>query len=308
MAESIVQTLKIRPISSFDSMKDAHFFNSANFLANKPFEVMGWQLIRRKPIAQVFFYLTNNTAISGNQATFGSLDTDSSICNDDLNWFVSNLVKILTELSIKKIVVRASPDYWQNSTLINGLLLKLGFQVSLTEVNQHINITDSDFTEISKRNEVKKINQCINNGFVFALAENKELPEIYQLLVATRARKNYNVSMSFYELETAINANPSNYVLFTVMDKKKIIAASVSVIINKDVLYNFYHADDDSYRNFSPITFLVKNIYVYCQQNQFKILDLGISSKEGLLNDGLFNFKKNLGANTSDKKVFTRLL
>ena len=49
---------------------------------------------------------------------------------------------------------------------------------------------------------------------------------------------------------------------------------------------------------------LVGKIYEYCQQNGIAVLDLGISSENGILNEGLFNFKKNLGSETSNKSTY----
>ena len=97
---------------------------------------------------------------------------------------------------------------------------------------------------------------------------------------------------------------PEHYLLFGVYDESKLIAASVSVRISRQIMYNFYHADDINYRSSSPVAMLVDGVYKYCQQNNFNILDLGISSVQGLLNQGLFDFKDNLGCETSNKCTY----
>ena len=110
--------------------------------------------------------------------------------------------------------------------------------------------------------------------------------------------------MSLEQLQTSINAMPEHYLLFGVYDGNKLIAAAVSVRISRDIMYNFYHGDDVSYRSTSPIVMLVAGIYQYCQQKNISILDLGISSVEGQINQGLFDFKKNLGCESSNKYTY----
>ncbi len=305
MNEVISKSLKIKAISSSESMKDAHFFNSSNFLGNKLFKVKGWQLIKEKPVAQIFFYIHNGIAISGYQSTFGSFDVLDCVTNDELKWFVRTLIIELKECGVVKVKIKNFPSYFRNADLIEDVLVASGFDNVLIETNQHIAIEDISFDKLISRNERKKITQCIKRGFTFSIVGVTELAPVYDLIVEIRARKKYSLSMSFEELNNAIAANPDNYKLFVIKDGELIIAISVSVVINGNVLYNFYHADDFNYRNFSPIAFLVSEIYNYCEANNYSILDLGTSSVERVLNDGLFNFKKNLGAKLSNKIEYT---
>ena len=110
--------------------------------------------------------------------------------------------------------------------------------------------------------------------------------------------------MTYDDLYKTISLLADKYLLFGVFDDKKLIAASVSIRISKSILYNFYHADDFSYRSTSPMVMLIKEIYQYCQQNDIRLLDLGISTETGKINEGLFKFKKALGCSTSEKNTY----
>lgn len=306
MKEAISKSLKIKEITPAESMVNAHFFNSSDFLVLKSFEVQGWQLIREgQPIAQIFFHNNNRVAISGYQSTFGSFDINPKIFKNEFEWFVHQMLTKLKDSSVSRIEISHYPMYENSLAFISKVLIAKGFKIKIKEINQHIQISKRDFSKIAKRNELKKIKQCVNKEFKFELADISYLSQIYKLIVDTRLRKNYRISLSFEELENAVNINSNNYILFVIKDDMKIIAASVSVVINKNVLYNFYHADDIAYRNFSPISFLVKSIYDYCFRNEYSILDLGISSVQGELNPGLFDFKRNLGADVTDKIVYS---
>ncbi|VAW27730.1 hypothetical protein MNBD_BACTEROID06-1011 [hydrothermal vent metagenome] len=299
------KSLQIREITPIESMEIAHFFNSSSFLLNKPFKVKGWQLIGEQPLAQIFFYINEREAISGFQATFGSFDVSSSLVEQDLTWFVCELIQALKALKVKKIKIKGFPVYCKNSKLIHQVLLSSGFIESTKEINQHILITNLAFNQVAKRNEIKKIKQCVKNGFEFSKVSLESLPAIYELILKTRKRKQYSTSMTLKELSGAIKSNLENYFLFVVKHNEKMIAASVTVKINSKVLYNFYHADEEDYRSFSPLVYLVNNIYHYGCENAYKVLDLGISTMSGTLNEGLFTFKKNLGAQPTNKLIYS---
>ena len=304
MNEVISKSLKIKAISPSESMKSAHLFNSSRFLNAKNFEVKGWQLIKEKPVAQIFFYIKERVAISGYQSTFGSFDMLDNVTKEDLKWFVLSILDALKLFDVTKIKIKHYPSYMSNSNLAETALGELGFENTLTETNQHIVVDKPLFEAVADRSEVIRSNKCIKLGYKFKVATVKELPQIYALLENTLKRKGNRPSMTFENLNLTIKACSANYMLFTLWDDQTLIAATISVKINQSILYNFYHADSLEYRKVSGLTFLLKNIYSYCYNNQFKILDLGISTVNGVLNEGLFNFKKARGAVISPKKYF----
>ena len=98
---------------------------------------------------------------------------------------------------------------------------------------------------------------------------------------------------------------PKAFQIFTVRDKHKIVALTVTVRVNDRILYNFYPADAAEYHNYSPTVMLTEGLYNYCWEVGIGLLDLGSAP-----NYGLIRFKKNLGAQASLKlsfeKVFTQ--
>lgn len=114
--------------------------------------------------------------------------------------------------------------------------------------------------------------------------------------------------MTLPDLIKTFEQFPAHYILFGVLDDEKIIAAAVTVVVSKEILYCFYIGDSLAYRPYSPVTFLVSGIYDYCIANNFKLLDLGISTDKGVLNKGLYSFKKSLGCIDSCKLTFEKIL
>ena len=95
------------------------------------------------------------------------------------------------------------------------------------------------------------------------------LEEAYSLIVESRESKGYPVTMTFKDLEAMFKLFPSDYLLFGVFDKNKLIAASVCIKVNDKILYCFYIGDALAFRPHSPITLLINGIYRYCQANAF---------------------------------------
>ena len=114
--------------------------------------------------------------------------------------------------------------------------------------------------------------------------------------------------MTLKDIEATFERFPDEYLLFGVFDKNKMVATSVSIKVNSKILYCFYIGDALTYRAYSPVTKLVDGIYRYCQVHYFKLLDLGLSSDKGVLNQGLYAFKKTFGTFDSHKLTYLKQL
>ena len=99
---------------------------------------------------------------------------------------------------------------------------------------------------------------------------------------------------------------PGKYFAFVLRDRKKIIASSIGVKVNSKILYYFLPADDPEYKKFSPTVLLIKEMYKFCKESNYHLLDLGIATAGGVANPGLIRFKENLGANSSLKLSFIK--
>ena len=305
MKEAISNSLQLIDITPHESLANAHLFNSSNYLINKDFEVKGWQFLKEgTPVGQVFFQINEGVAISGYQSTFGSFDLEKKLSSEELSFFLAALIEKLAFEGVVKLKIKNYPSYFKYSSLVEKGLKACGFENVLTEINQHVNIESAHFEDVANRSEVLRSNKCNQLGYQFKIATNEELPQIYDLVSSTLERNGNRPSMSYDGLKSVLDACTNNYILFSLWDGDKVIAATVSVKINDNIMYNFYHADHLEYRNVSSLTYLLKNIYQYCYENKFEVLDLGISSVNGIINHGLFNFKKARGAVSSQKNYY----
>ena len=297
--------LKVREVNQVPAIDGGYIFNTPEFQSLKSGEMKNFVLFENeKVIGRISFTLDKNKAISGHQATFGSFDSQSALSKEMAYSFIGKVCKSLIDDGTKDIIIKHWPECYNNTPGFEEIFDQTEFRVINTELNQHLVVEEKDFQEIIRKNERKKLNQCIKNEYTFKILSKSALKEVYDLVAKTRTRKGYPVSMTIGDLERAIKSMPDKYILFGLFDKEKLIATSVSIRVSKDILYNFYHADEFSYRTTSPLVMLVQEIYKYCQQNRIKILDLGISSQNGEKNAGLFTFKENLGCISSNKNTY----
>jgi lipid II:glycine glycyltransferase (peptidoglycan interpeptide bridge formation enzyme) len=66
-------------------------------------------------------------------------------------------------------------------------------------------------------------------------------------------------------------------------------------------LYYFLPATGVDFLSESPMVFLIVAMANWCKERNIQFLDLGISSVEGHLQQGLYDFKKRMGAKDSEK-------
>ena len=297
--------LAVKEVEQIPKLEGGHIFNTPTFQALKKGNSRYFVLFKdNQAVARICFFIGNGTAISGYQATFGSIDSERPLGIDALSYFLKQTCQILNYEGFEQIIIKHWPTSHTQDNRMHEIFIKLGFQVLNSEVNQHRLVTEEDFQQKIKTGERGKISQSKNKGYVFKILTIHELSNVYNLIQETLTRRDNSVSMSYEELSRAIEMLPEGYLLFGLYDGEKLIAATVSLRISKEILYNFYHADDFAYRTTSPLVMLIQEIYKFCQHEKIKILDLGISSEQGIINQGLFNFKRNLGCESSEKNTY----
>jgi hypothetical protein len=152
--------------------------------------------------------------------------------------------------------------------------------------------------------ELRKLKKSISSQLQFQQENNpSNLSEYYQLFEENRAHKNYPVSVSKEQLRSMINM-PNEYPFFTVRAENELIACCLCIRISPSILYTFMPADKISARTLSPNVFQHQSIYNFCLENHILILDLGTCGAKGIPNDGVAQFKINIGALKTRKQTF----
>ncbi|MTI22051.1 GNAT family N-acetyltransferase [Fulvivirga sp. RKSG066] len=281
---------------------DSYLFYNPKFLNLRHHQLVCNSLFENdKLIAQIHFNLSENEAISLPYAPFGGVDISTADSGHVSLLLEKAIDHIRNTGAIETITIKSLPqDYnLQLFEIQDSTLKNLGFDVTANDYMQYIPITDLDFRNLIDSDKNRYLNK--SEQLKFEKLPNHKLKEAYRLIKKGRDDKGYALSMTLEEVEDLGKSFPENILIFGVFLDEVMVAASICIKVNNDILYDFHHDDDANYRSLSPTVFLIQEMYRYCQNNQYKILDLGGSMIDGKINQGLFNFKKSLGALASTK-------
>jgi hypothetical protein len=254
------------------------------------------------------FQASENRFYSPGRASFGGLQIAPDLLPEVLFDFVKQVQNTLkafgngTEIRLKTAPVGYAPA---EAALIANTFLNLGFQVSASEVNHHIPVSEIPFAEQAYDAARRRLEKCRQAGFEFQEENAGFLQDAYAFIKSCREEKGHALSLSFEALGNLFRQFPAAFRLFSVRTMEgELAACTVAVRVNKDVLYNFYPASPLRFNHFSPAVMLTEGLYGVCQKAGFGILDLGTSALPEGPNFPLMNFKKHLGGQPSLKLSF----
>ena len=311
-----------------------YFFNGKEHLQNQGGEhllTFYWQNTDNQTIeARFSIIIQNKIAYSPLRATFGGVEFSEEVSEEDLCCFLEESITYLTpspspvERGIFDSNAPLSPGerlgvrlmFYPEGYLpkpqtqkLENCLFKLGFETTITEQNYEIPITQKSFYETITSTRAKQLlRKSIKKGFTFQEILKPNFSEIHAFITHSRERKNRPMTMNLLQFQNHFKIFSENFKIFSVTDSEQIIAVGVTIKINDKIVYTFYLADDEQYLKDSPTIFLLSGIYDYFQARNYTILDLGIATNQGILNEGLAHFKRNLGSNLSLKKTYSKTL
>lgn len=288
--------------------KSVFLFNNVRFLKlNNTITPISFRLNKSNNIiAALHFSLIDNKAISLSQTPFGGLDFGSEASEHDLVYFLEQVLTELKARNITAVELQLPPSSYapEMEAFQDAILKKLGFEIIVAETNCHIEVNPTTtFWSILHSSEKNKLNKCLKKGFEVRELDIENFDAVYDLILDNRKAKGFPMTMERIRLKKMIS-HFKEYHLFGCFDGIELVACTVSIEVNESVLYNFYMADSMFYRPYSPLVYLNEFIYKWCIKHSFSQLDLGTASVGGVINEGLFSFKKNLGAKVSGKIRF----
>jgi hypothetical protein len=302
----------INPTKTIRCSFQEYLFNQPFYLQKQPCkEVYSFYLIHKKnrqAWAKFNLFVQEKRGFSPCRGPFGAIEMNPLLPVPYLDNFVQHIDAFAAKLGLREILIKSYPFCYnpEASAIITASLLRLHYQILYTDLNYHIPVTQRAFIEQVHLSEKRRLKKCVARGFSFGEEPEPDFALIYQMLVNSRHQKGYPVSMSFSDFRQLFADFPGIYKLFVLKDKQRTIAFTVAVEITKQVLYYFLPAHDPAYNTYSPMVYLIQNLYGYCQKTGYTLLDLGISTDKSVPNYGLMRFKQNLGASVSLKLSFVK--
>lgn len=291
----------------FNPIRDnSFFFHTHAFVSYNQYQpTYCWCLETSEEEAKgrICFNGQGKVAVSLAKSSFGSFELRENIQEEQLSFFVDQLLHQLEELGFEHVRIVSFPSAYHVShfNIITKVLCEFGFKVIERHPNHYLPVSNQVFASLVKADERRYLNRVKKLGLNFKQLDMQFLSQAYELIYSSRQKKGYMVSMPYEDLEQTILTFPDRYLIFGLFQQSQMIGSSVCVKVNRDILYDFYHGDDLNFRKHSPVVPLLEGIYNYALRENYKLLDLGTSIEEGV-----YAFKKNLGAKASEKIVFER--
>ncbi|MDB5257486.1 MAG: hypothetical protein JWM14_2181 [Chitinophagaceae bacterium] len=255
--------------------------------------------------ALAYFTVQNQEAVSLLYAPFGSIYGNEFCTTELLTHFVSEIKRALIQKEIQSIVVKHYPACYAPAMHDKVLqaLVNNGFEITCTEHNQYLPLNATSKKEVFDHSKLHLIKKCREANFNVTISSAFDAVAWYDIITRARKLRGHPMTIDLESLQLLNKGNESCYHFFEVKDKHKIIACAIGVQVTEEVLYYYLAADEEEYRSYSPMTFLLDRMYDFACEKNIKVLDMGISSSNGILNEGLRWFKKSFGSLEQSKLI-----
>lgn len=261
-----------------------------------------------KIAASISFQIKGNSAVSMATAPFGSISLFDEVDFDILSDFLNYIETQLRSRGVQNIKIKHYPGIYHplsNEKVISTIALS-GFRTSSIDINQIIEITSQSFESIIHPMELRNLNKAKKEGIIFTEHPNTEAKIVFNSIDTFRRARDIPVNIELNSLMKLIDLFPLNYKFFSASMNNEMVAATICVKVNNSILYNFLPAHHSSFNMYSPLVFLIENIYQYASDNRIKHMDLGVSSLNNNPQKGLIRFKERLGSKSLSKLTFIK--
>jgi hypothetical protein len=291
---------------------DPYVFNLPSNLALQTRE--NWQSYyairpdRKLVRAQIHFHINGGLACSPYKNPFGAFEFSDAFTPKELFEFIKFVEDDLKEKQVNKIQIVAYPQLYNafRSSLFHTFLINRGFVISESELSACIEVKPSVLFDSLSSWEKRKLRQQKKTELKFRKIPLDKLREAYDFILSCRKERSQELSLTIGQLEAVVKTFPESFYLFGIFEGQVMAAASIAIRINKSILYNFYSAHSKQYDLLSPVVGLIEGMYIFCQEENIKLLDLGTSALRGNPNFSLLDFKMHLGAMPTSKFTFTK--
>ena len=223
-----------------------------------------------------------------------------------INEFLIELKFFLKANAFKGIHITLPPNIYNqtiNSKLINSLFYN-GYLIKNLDITSWIKLESFD-SEYKIKSSKEHLKQAIKYGLNFSpINADEEKNEAYDIILTNRQSKNRPINMTFEDLQKSKEI--FNIDFFSVTDRNNsIIATAISYRLNESIAYLVFWGDNEKGRSLRAMDFCVFNLLNHYKQNGFKYLDIGISTENGIPNEGLLRFKETHEATSTLRHTFS---
>jgi hypothetical protein len=260
--------------------------------------------------ARVHFHIDKHEAHSPHKNPFGSFEFSEGMAPKEFYDFIRWVEAQLIVRGVKRIEIKSYPHLYNSncSSILTTFLINLGYRVKNAEVNSCIEVNPTALYQAMSSWEKRKSGQIKRTTLRFSTVPVTKIKDVFDFISSCREERKQSLSMTYGQMKTVSDLFPDKFCLFGIYENNALAAASISIMINKTILYNFYSAHAKQYDSLSPVVRLMEGIYEHCQHEKVRLIDLGTSALQGRPNFSLLDFKLNLGAYPTQKLVFEKVV
>ncbi len=258
----------------------------------------------------VVFSVVDGIAYSPHKLPFGGLELSEKLSKAEVMVFLGAVERALREIGIRVVRIHQAPNAYADHSLISECLTELGYDIIQNRIFHAIPVDESNLHDRMHKMEQRKIKKCIDGGAIFKEVK-RDKKKVFQWINRFRDLDYKPPSMTWADLDHSDMLNPKMYRVFGVYMNEQLLAATVVVVVNKEMVYHFMPASNkmfDYHKKYSPMVFLVNNLYKWCQENSVKLLDLGTSYVDMKMKISLAKFKENIGGKSTEAKSWEKML
>lgn len=258
---------------------------------------------KKRVKASFHVHIENGVAKSPYRATFGGIDV-GSLPYSAINDFIRIIIEELQKIEIHSIEIVLPPANLDqiNQTLLFQSLLDNGFSLVKSVIHIIIPVSAKPYAAILNRTKRKLFAK--SSEYQFNIHDRTDLKDVYNCILASRIEKGYELSLTLSELGDIVKQIPDDFLLFSVSENFKLIAAAVALRISESTLYIFYAGHLNDYDKHGSLIKLYEGIYNYCLRSDISNIDLGSSEEQNRTKPSLIEFKRQIGGFPSLRCTF----
>lgn len=288
---------------------DPNPFLSNNFIEinqNKVEKIFRLVEATNKPSVGLILGLKNMRLLSPFSAPFGGFHFGhETIYINTIYQYIQQLKKFITDNGFDELQITLPPDIYHqtiNAKLIHCLNYE-GFELEKLDITSWVDLGayNNFFNDNKSRNH---LNQAINFGLQFRfITQSEEREKVYKLINMNRAKFGRPIHMSFDDLDEVSKIWTVDY--FAVYDtQNEMMASSINYIYHQSIVFLVFWGDNEKGRQLRAMDFCIFNLLNYYKHKGYKYMDIGISTEEGIPNEGLLRFKETHEATSSLRYTF----
>lgn len=224
--------------------------------------------------------------------------------------FVAGLNSYAEECGVRKVNIYLPANIYNeqsNARLMNALIGN-GYHIVYEEINYSFDLRDINIdlypTKISHMGK-KNLRIGMDSGLWLHHCESlREKEEAYNIIKINRESRGFPLRMSRDQVMDTIEI--VDHDLFLLKKDEITIASSVVYRVTEDVAQVVYWGNIPGVGEYKPINYLAYELIKFYKKQNFKILDIGPSTEEGVPNFGLCTFKESIGCIPSAKFRYQR--